>query len=580
MIRELPEHVVNKIAAGEVVERPASVVKELVENSLDAGATRVRIELLEGGKKLIRVIDDGRGIPPVELPLAFKGHATSKLSTVEELEHITTLGFRGEALASIAAVSMARITSRIAESEQGASLTCVGGRLGEVTVAGCPPGTRIEVERLFFNTPARLKFLKASSTEISHVTEAVARLALGQVSAGIELRHGDRLTLSIAGSSGLSERIGAIAGREVREKLVPIPPGRRGEVGIEGFVLPPEMARSRASSQYLFLNGRFIRDRSVLHAVAQAYREVLIPGRYPVFFLFLSLDPSRFDVNVHPTKIEVRFANPREIHDSVYRAVRETLEGAQLLRRVSKDPTPFPHPAPGQSWSGGASFREGPRAPVLPSPVPPTKREPQESLGLVVGELATPRYLQVFDSFIVEEGETFLVLHDQHALHERILHEEILARMEDGRLPSQRLLVPELHDIGAAEVELLVAHREALETLGLEIEAFGGPTLAVHAVPALSSHLRMEPFLADLVSRFRETDGSRAPTRDEVLARAIDTAACRSAVKSGDRLSGAEIAHLLTVVRKIPLETRTCVHGRPTRVLVDRREIERWFERR
>ncbi len=592
VIHQLSEHVINKIAAGEVIERPASVVKELVENALDAGATRIKIEVEDGGKKRIQVTDNGRGIRFPDLTLAFKGHATSKLSNVEDLNFITSLGFRGEALASIGAVSMATIRSRQKGVNEGGIIECMGGDLQEPKVAGCPEGTSIEVQNLFFNTPARRKFLKASSTEMTHMTETVARLALAHRETGFELRHGKRLTLSIDPAADGAQRIGAIAGREIHESLIPLRESPDASIGISGFLLPPEKARGRSSGQYCFLNSRYIRDRSILHAVSSAFGEYLIPGRYPVFYLYLSMDPASYDINVHPTKVEVRFASPRLVYDVVNRTVRETLEGVDLVRRmplVREAPPEVPFTQ--ERFSNDQGVGTG-NVSLPPHDSTSSSRELTDeernsvpdwkSLEKTLVEEDTqppPRFLQLKNAFIVEETDEGMVVHDQHALHERILHNEILTRMDDGPLDSQSLLVPELIDLGIAECELLVTHQESLTRLGLQIEEFGGPTLAVHAVPALSSRLRLEPFLRDLAGTISEHEG-RTPTKEEVLSRAIDTAACKAAVKSGDALAPEEISHLLLLARRVPRETQTCVHGRPTRIHVGWKELERWFERR
>ena len=472
-IQRLSTSLVNQIAAGEVIERPASVVKELLENSLDAKARHIRVEVEEGGRKLIRVVDDGTGIAADDLPLAFAPHATSKLATPADLERINTLGFRGEALASIGAVSQARLMSRPPGETAGAEVSVAGGEMGPVRPAGCPPGTIVEVRNLFFNTPVRARFLKKVSTEFSRIAETVTRIALGHAAVQFTLLHNGRRVLDLPPVDDVRERLAALYGRRLAERLGEVHLVEQ-DVALDGFLAPPYESRAGAEMQFLYLNGRFIRDRVVTHAIQEGYRGHLESGRRPVVFLYLSLDPADFDVNVHPTKIEVRFAEPQRIHRLVRTGIREwllktdTLKPLEVTERGSGAEGEAGGPGSASSGERIERVREmiadylkhlppattpqpttdrcaGPRraaAVRLPKTIPRRKipADPQRRIeellhhdrDALAPAIAEGNLFQLFDTYLVLGTADGLLVIDQHALHERVLQERIRERLSQA----------------------------------------------------------------------------------------------------------------------------------------------------
>ena len=592
-IRRLSRDLINKIAAGEVVERPASVVKELVENAVDAESSRIEITLDEGGKKLIRVADDGVGMTPADLELAFESHATSKIENVEDLFQIHTLGFRGEALASIASVSRCRIVSRARGAGEGAAVEAVAGEVGRIRACGAPEGTLIEVRDLFFSTPARLKFLRSTATELRHATEAVTRLALPHHAVDFSLLHGKRSVLTLPSCDSPRERAAAVFGERFCERLLSVH-SESAVMTVSGFVSPPGEGLS-SQRQYVFLNGRFIRDRAVSRAIAEAYRSRLMRGRYPGVVLNLQMDPSRADVNVHPTKVEVRFRDSGAVFAQILASVEKALQSSgptpvagppqpppetgpdrrenvrQAMadffeRSVGKPAEPPRHP-PARPREGAQETVPGPATQEPPSPPP-------------AGDVrhAAPRvFCQVHDSYIIEEvGGGFNVI-DQHALHERILYDELRHRVSAATAPRQRLLVPEIVDLAADDYLRVTEMQDALRRLGLEVEPFGEKTVAVHAVPHLAN-ATMNPrdLLLELVKETGEAIAGRPADREELLMRVI---ACKAAVKAGDRLSHSRIEALLEQRSRIGPEP-TCPHGRPTTLYFSADELERQFHRK
>ncbi len=604
-IYQLPPSVVNKIAAGEVIERPASVVKEFMENSLDAGATRVDVAVEQGGLELIRVSDNGRGIPPEEFPLAVASHATSKIRDADDLFRVGTLGFRGEALASIAAVSRMTLRSRAREASSGAELEVVGGVSGEVLPCGAPVGTTLEVATLFFNTPVRRKFLKSAPTEMGHIAEAFTRLALAHPHLHFTLRHNDRLVHELPAGEEWLERIRRLFGSELADALLWVE-SSEGDVELAGYVAEPSQSRANARMQYLFLNGRFIRDRSLQHALMEAYRGLLLTGRQPIAFLSLKMPPDVVDVNVHPTKLEVRFQDGGRIYSQLLGALRTKFLTSDLTARlqpVGAGAGNVASPWERAEFSGNGAvadaFRGGNGHAAAELFAPWSSRESSAPLEITLLDrpalemssvAGAPRgagvaleadtvgsvpALQIHNRYLITENGDGLVVIDQHALHERILYEQLKRRILAGPLESQRLLVPEPVDLSAAEAALALEHAETLEQLGLQVEPFGGDTVLVLSQPVLLARHKVRDLLREVLERIQA--GGRAERRD-LLDELLHMMSCKAAVKAGDRLAAAEIQALLRQ-RHLVEDAHHCPHGRPTALFFTREELDRQFKR-
>jgi len=589
-IRKLPPELVDRIAAGEVVERPAAVVKELIENALDAGATDVSVEIRGGGADLIAVRDDGAGIALDDLPLAFASHATSKLSDMDDLERIASYGFRGEALASIGAVSDCRIVTRVRGERSGHEVECKGGAVTEPRPAAAPEGTLVEVRGLFRHVPARRKFLRSAGAESAQVTSAVERAALANPGVAFTLVRDGRKAFRVTRDDPRRDRIAKFHGDELGEMLVAVA-ASAGNASIEGFVGRPETARPGTTFQHFFLNGRPIRDRGLAWALRSAFEGLLTTGRQPVAFLFLTLDPADVDVNVHPAKSEVRFRDPDRVQRLVRGAVREALLRADLtpgipLRGAGAVATPG-RGAPSPEAAAHLDSVRDALAGFLSAPHPQRDEayRPAPSRGRVAerpapGPASVPRpvlrFLQARDTFLVFETDEGLAIVDQHALHERIRLEELHERLHSGGLEVQRLLTPAVIELPAADVELLVAEAETLEPLGIELTAFGPTSVALHAVPALLGARDPAPLVRDLVEPLRE---GRGPGHGDRLVESIlHSMACRSAVMAGDPLTEAQIAELLRRADLIDTSAG-CAHGRPTALRIPWRDLERHFRR-
>ncbi|CAN5904763.1 DNA mismatch repair endonuclease MutL [soil metagenome] len=644
IIRELSASVVNQIAAGEVVERPSSVVKELLENAIDAGATRVELSVERGGKDLVRVADNGKGMDRDDLILAFRPHATSKLAEAADLCRIQTLGFRGEALAAIAEVSRVRCQTRTPEAVAGSELSIEAGVAGEIQDCGCPPGTVIEVRNLFHNVPVRRTFLKADSTEGGHVVETFTRIALAHPTVHLTFRSGGKVQYDLPPVTGLKERVAVFFGRELADALLWVE-SRVGETYIWGYVAHPSQSRSSNKGQYLFVGGRYVRDRSLGHALSEAYRGLLMVGRLPLGFLHLEIPPEEVDVNVHPTKIEVRFRDGQKLYSQLLATVRQTFLSSDLHARLQAPPsaeetspaTPpppssssgsgsgsspgsyqltapspdrqevaswfttgkapdfQPYPAPGYAggkseppiWSNPLPPRAEPlsdrpfdefEASSSPGsqPAPETKPAvPISPRGIAPSDLP-PRALQVHDSYLIAETNEGMVVIDQHALHERILYEELRARVEQGGVESQRLLVPEPVDLPAAEAAEILEHREILSRLGLEVEPFGGDTVVISSTPALLRSVSPARLVRDLAEHFHTRP--LPPTADALLRDVMSMMACKGAIKAGQRLSPEEVSALLER-RHLVTDAHHCPHGRPTALVFTKEELEKQFGR-
>jgi DNA mismatch repair protein MutL len=596
-IAVLSEKVRDQIAAGEVIERPASVVKELVENAIDANASRIVVDLEEGGASLVRVTDDGSGMPREDLELAFVAHATSKLADVSDLEHIASLGFRGEALASVGAVARCSITSRERGQALGWRIEDDGGRIGAPVEAGGPEGTIVEVRELFHNVPARRRFLKRSSAELSRCLDTLQRIALSRDGIGLVATHDGRRILDVDASMDLRGRVRRIFGAELAETLAPAE-GRSDDLEIRGLVAPPRLARSDASRQMWFLNGRPVRDKVLLRALKEGYRGFLFESRQPVAFLRLSMDPSKVDVNVHPTKAEVRFREERAVFGFVVEAIRRGVARTDMAtpgtRMVEKAIAreagrTFAFPAAPAREREPYVLREvppprtertGQEAPSH-SAEPALREEPSHSAEPARREAAAHGpMLQIARTFIVREVDGGFEVVDQHALHERVTFEALLADLKAARTEVQGLLVPEIVEASPAEVELLSASADALKRIGLEIEPFGPRSVAVRGLPARLQKPRAEAIVRDTIAVLESARaGDRDPAAEEVLEEVLHRAACRSSVMAGDALTQEEMRSLLERGAGL-LSDQTCVHGRPTRVRFTLQDLERAFHRR
>ncbi len=591
-IRQLPPEVITKIAAGEVIERPASVVKELLENALDAGATRIVVDIEQGGAELIRVVDNGCGIEPGDLPLAFASHATSKLNDADDLFRVRSLGFRGEALASIGGVSRTRLQSRPAAADCGAEITCEGGERGPVRPWNGAPGTRIEVRHLFYNTPVRRRFLRGAATEMGHIAEMITRVALAFPAVAFRLTHNEREVFDVPGSAALPDRLGLFFGGEVRDQLIPIS-ASQGAVRLGGFLVNPACDRGTARMLYVFVNGRWVRDRSLVHALQEAYRGLVMSGRYPVAFVFLELPADQVDVNVHPTKIEVRFRDPQPLYHLVLAAARESLRRAELTPalQVGRGFVPPLSPTTGSIeppiWRSPADDRQASLLeslaagrPIQPPPSPPiTAGDQQSGEAKADGSPAMPppfKALQLYDAYLVVETPAGMLVIDQHALHERVLYEQWKERVRAGTLERQGLLVPEPVDLPAEQASLALDHRELLRQLGFEVQDFGGGTVLLTSLPAMIQRGTPGEVLRSAVAHLAGYD--RLPEPEQLLDDLLKMLACRSAIKAGDHLSPEEIAALVEQ-RHLADDTHHCPHGRPTALLLSKQELDRQFKR-
>ena len=638
IIKPLPDLLVNKIAAGEVIERPANVVKELLENAIDAGAKHVDIAVEEGGKRLIRVTDDGGGMSAEDLPLAVRPHATSKLANEDDLMAIRTMGFRGEALASIASVSETRVVSRQADQPAGAELVIDGGQMQPVRSAGCPVGTTIEVANLFFNMPARRKFLRGGPAEMSHISEQVARIALAQPRLGVTVSHNGRVVRRMPADQGRLDRIASLYGQEMSEALVQV--DHEGQsMGVRGWIARPQHSRASGKWQYTFVNGRYVRDRFLLHAIKEAYRSLIEPSRFPPVFVFVELPPDQIDVNVHPTKIEIRWRDSNLVHSEVLSAIRETLRAVDLtpnLQVPTSGPADTAEPSPRQGQVRQAindyltrqqssqpqlGFGE-PRRASRPTGGPPASHAPHETgrpAGGVHGALggsagarparqrdladwagsanppspdhSTPTpdqttpatepeapsrgAVQLHNAYLVCESEDGIVIIDQHALHERVLYEQIKTRLADGKLESQRLLLPEPVRATPEHAAAAKENGELLDRLGIELAPFGPDTLAVQAFPGLLANIGIGEFITDLLDKLVDQgklDG------EALLHEVMEMMACKAAIKAGQQLSVNEIDALIAQ-RHLAERSSNCPHGRPTSLQFSRKELEKQFKR-
>jgi DNA mismatch repair protein MutL len=620
-IRLLPEALACQVAAGEVVERPASVVKELVENSLDAGASNIEVRVQRGGIALIRVTDDGCGMNRDDALMCLERNATSKIRTKEDLAAITTLGFRGEAIPSIASVSKFRLATREPGALTGTEVIITGGKLERVNDCGEPPGTQIEVRSLFFNLPARRKFLRTEATEYAHLEQVLKTQAIAHEAVRFSLVRDERLAFQLPATTSLRERIGGLVGSDLASRLLEIEPLEQKGVKVRGYIGPPGMGRGDRRQQLTFLNGRPVEAAIVSRALREGYHTALMKGQYPVTFLFLETDPSAVDVNVHPAKREVRFHDGYAVQDAIVAAVSRTLRermtrpvsgvgltGAatalpgtvevqeELIEPAAVYSTPRLDPRPAALFTSLERQRheqrvaeEGPVAdqtlsipapvavapeaaetPVAPSvPEAPAAEKPKASDYRVIGVLGK--------LYVLLEAKEGLVLMDQHAAHERVLFEELRRRMESEGAPSQRLLAPLMVDLTPRDFDLVSRHLDTLERLGFSAEPFGGNTLKLDALPSFLKRDDPAAFLHEVIREIRVASDRMSSLRlgEDLIA----TTVCRAAVKANDTLKEPELRRLLEDLLACDMPY-CCPHGRPTLIQIGYTELERKFGRR
>jgi len=636
IIKILPEILSNKIAAGEVVERPAAVVKELVENALDAGSNRVVVDVEKGGRSLIRVSDNGAGMGHDDALLALERYATSKIFKDRDLFSINTLGFRGEALPSIAAVSRFNLTTRAASADSGTEIVVEGGKIKNVSEVGVPKGTMVTVRQLFFNTPARRKFLKTIGTEMGHIADMIARIALGNPAVQFRLTHNDKIVKNWSAASQPFDRMVDVLGSDLKNSLHAIEFLNNG-ISIAGWISSPRVTRRTSRAIFIYVNGRFVSDRIVQHALFEGYSQRLVKGQFPVAVIFIDVPFDAVDVNVHPTKNEVRFARQTDVHEAVRRAAAQTLyevdrpgwapenfsadERDSGFRQISdggrsefgiSHPAPRnaqlvtrdPHPAPRYPTTGTDSSPYSNQKSEIPNPqsrdsqldtrtpsffnpkseIPnPQSRDPQPATRNAQTAIWQKKPFgdmrligQFHNTYIVCESEEGLILIDQHAAHERVLFEQFSARSTDAQKSAQRLLVPETVELGYREAGILEKIIPDLKELGLEIEPFGGNTFVVKAVPVLLAEREVKPVIIEIVEKIVEI-GS-APGLAEALDKCRMIMACHGAIRANQALSETQIKGLLSQLDGCRNPSH-CPHGRPTWIHWEIRNLEKSFKR-
>ncbi|BBO69571.1 DNA mismatch repair protein MutL [Desulfosarcina alkanivorans] len=620
-IRILPENLSNKIAAGEVVERPASVVKELVENAIDAGSSRIIVEIEQGGRKLIRVSDNGKGMGRDDALLCLERYATSKISREPDLFAIRTLGFRGEALPSIASVSRFTLVTREADADVGTRIDVAGGRINNVSDAGAPPGTMITIAGLFYNTPARRKFLKSINTEMGHIADTLASMALCRPSVQFRLSHNNRIVKSWAPAADPTDRVADVLGTAIRNELHPVQRTTE-DIHISGWVAAPRMNRSTARGIYLFVNGRWVRDRVIQHALFAGYRGRLMKGQYPVAVLFLKVPFDQVDVNVHPTKHEIRFVRQKIVHDTLRDTVADALRQSDPNRWDVPEPsdaeplrqpaqvseahghyadrklrpaaeqvprTGFPEPNPPPPPAMDSDAPADPKPAALPpadaphAPAPSTDGPARRSPPARQAPLWNRRFFadltllgQYKGTYIICESDDGLILIDQHAAHERIVFEQ-LKRRSDGRRPTaQRLLLPETVDLGFREAQILERLAPELDRYGLEIEPFGGNTFVVKAIPTLLDSGGIPTLVTRLVEKTAEIGvGAEMET---ILDGCLMVMACHNAIRANQQFAETQIKAMLEQLDLCDNPSH-CPHGRPIWIRWTVRDLEKQFQR-
>lgn len=610
-IKVLPTDIANKIAAGEVVQRPASVVKELLENSLDAGSSKITVEIIGGGRDLIRIEDNGSGMSKDDALLAFERHATSKISSAEDLDSIRSFGFRGEALPSIAAVSITELVTKTTDSISGTLVRLEGGVVKEVKETGTPVGTSIEIQRLFFNTPARRKFLKTVATEAGHISNIVSQEAIAQPEISFKLIHNGQVVFNASATKDPLERVSSLLGRELSQDLIRLD-FKTSLFEVTGFLAPPSHTRSNRAGQSIFVNRRYITNRTVMHALYAGYHTLLPINRHPIAVIFIAIDPALVDINVHPAKSEVRFRQEREVHDGIEQAVREALSGTDLIPRVVEAPAPGPsrpgrigeqgrearikgaietyfsrqinkQPEQGNRGAGGqwplselpgVSPDTGGRPPIsfLPSP---DASSPSRQVSMFSRTRLYP-LAQIYNTYIVAQDEEGISIIDQHAAAERVAYEKLMKEAGQAQVNSQLLLIPITLETDYAQAAILIENRDIFNSFGFQIEEFGQKTFLLRAVPAIAEKRNPKELIFDLLHDLQTME----KTKDiqAIKEKMLILVACHSAIRAGDKLSPPEIEALISQLSQTTLPY-TCPHGRPTVIKLSLNELEKRFKR-
>ena len=602
-IHLLPEDVASQVAAGEVIERPASVVKELVENSIDAGASRIEVKIRRGGVSTITVADDGIGMDRDDALLCLERHATSKIRSGHDLAAISTLGFRGEALPSIASVSRFRLATRERDALAGTEVLVNGGKIETVRDGGEAPGTQIEVRSLFYNLPARRKFLRSENTESSHVEQQLHLQAIGHPQIGFVFVNDERVVYQLPSAANLIDRIRDLNGGALAEQLLEIPETTAGGIALRGFIGKPGVSRSTRAQQIVFINGRAVENSTVHYALREGYHTALMKGTYPVSFLFIEMDPAAVDVNVHPAKREVRFRDPSAVREVIVETIRKTIETGRSDWARTFSPAPAlaqpPAPAPPVSdtlplieprqqvalrhnWSSLPAQGET-RVPTQPHLAPEYRAAapPQPTQDGIKKEKSAAENFRILGVlgklYVLMENETGLVLVDQHAAHERILFEELRRRMEDQGVPSQRLLIPLTIQVSPRDHDWIMQNTATLQKMGIAIEQFGAGTFKIDALPQfIRAHDPLQ-LVHDIIDELRQTSAQTSKLRlgEDVIA----TTVCRHAVKANDYLREPELVRLIQDLLACALPY-CCPHGRPTMIQISYTELEKKFGRK
>lgn len=590
-IRHLPDYLVNQIAAGEVIERPAAAVKELVENAIDAGANQIEVDLRDGGKSLIRVRDNGSGMTRDELFACIERHATSKLPD-DDLVHIRHLGFRGEALPSIGAVSRLSITSKHKDEEIGWALSVEGGKKKDPVPAPHPQGSTVEVKDLFYATPARLKFLKTDKAEYAAVKDMLSRIAMAHPNVTFKLTHNGANSLSLNATGERHDRLAAVLGKDFGDNCVPIE-AQREYVSVTGYAGLPSFDKGTAQYQFLFVNGRPVRDRLLLGCIRAAYNDLMSRDRHPIAALYIDVPPEEVDVNVHPAKAEVRFRDSALVRGAIVSALKHALlAGGQTTSSTisnfalsSFKPQSNNGPAlpfsrsnyPSRGYGGGMAENAAQAYVPLMETIPSARAELQSVPETTSYPLGAPR-AQVHENYIIAQTENGMVIVDQHAAHERLVYERFKAQMADGGIATQGLLIPEIIDMSDTRINALLEKSDLFRRLGLEIEAFGQGSIAVRSVPAiLGNKIDAKKLVSDIADELEDQDNSIL--LEEKMNAVLSTMACHGSVRSGRRLSVEEMNALLRQMEETE-NSGHCNHGRPTYISLSLKDIEKLFHRR
>jgi DNA mismatch repair protein MutL len=596
-IHQLPDLLINQIAAGEVVERPSSVVKELIENSLDAGAQSIQVALEQGGKRLVRVIDDGCGIPVDELPLALARHATSKINSLLELEEVATMGFRGEALPSMSSVSRVAITSRTADAGHAWQVKAANGEIEEAVPAPGAHGTQVELRDLFYNVPARRKFMRTDQTEFKHVDELLKRFALARPDVGFQLQHNNRMVRQfppVRTDEELLARLEAVVGAEFVEHALPVDE-QRGSFGLRGWVAEPRYNRPQADRQFFFVNGRVIRDRLVAHAIRQSFRDVMFHGRHPAFVLFLELPYTGVDVNVHPQKHEVRFRDSRAVHNFIFSTLSHSLANAGVGSGAMRPGTGIQDPA-NDTQTAVQSGNWDAQQPAMPINVAEqmqsyarlvssphgsrggSGRVDENYPGQESGEIPPLGFAlaQLHGVYILAQNQHGLVLVDMHAAHERITYERLKTGLAEDGIRCQNLLVPVTVHVSEREADMVEEHSGSLESLGIGCDRSGPQTVVVRKLPTLLQQADMTRLLQDVLSEL-VSDGKSLKIESE-MEEVLSSMACHGSVRANRQLNIAEMNALLRDMERTERSAQ-CNHGRPTWVQLDMQNLDRLFLR-